>query len=68
MNVNLSSHLDPDALQKYMSKVFGSSYLVSSVSRMQGGAQKVVYKVDCANGFSCVLYVWDLAMNFFNKK
>ncbi|WP_342566473.1 phosphotransferase [Paenibacillus sp. FSL R7-0345] len=51
-----------------MSKVFGSSYLVSSVSRMQGGAQKVVYKVDCANGFSCVLYVWDLAMNFFQQE
>ncbi|WP_277468754.1 MULTISPECIES: phosphotransferase [unclassified Paenibacillus] len=51
-----------------MSKVFGSSYLISSVPRMHGGAQKVVYKVDCTNGFSCVLYVWDLAMNFFQQE
>lgn len=35
---------------------------------MHGGAQKVVYKVDCSNGFSCVLYVWDLTMNYFQEE
>lgn len=68
MNVNVSCPLDPLALQEYIGQVFGSSYVVSGVSRMHGGAQKVVYKVDCTNGFSSVLYVWDLSMNFFSRK
>ncbi|WP_241781809.1 phosphotransferase [Paenibacillus sp. DMB5] len=68
MNVNVSCHLDPLALQEYIGQVFGSSYVVSGVSRMHGGAQKVVYKVDCTNGFSSVLYVWDLSMNFFQQE
>ncbi|QSF47842.1 phosphotransferase [Paenibacillus tianjinensis] len=51
-----------------MGQVFGSSCVVSGVSRMHGGAQKVVYKVNCTNGFSCVLYVWDLPMNFFQQE
>jgi hypothetical protein len=61
-------HLDPADLQAYMGKVFGTGYLVASVSKMQGGAQKVVYKIDCSNRFSCVLYVWDLAMNYFQEE
>ncbi|WP_307606950.1 phosphotransferase [Paenibacillus sp. V4I9] len=51
-----------------MGKVFGTGYLVASVSKMHGGAQKVVYKIDCSNGFSCVLYVWDLTMNYFQEE
>lgn len=51
-----------------MQKVFGTNYLVSSVTKMHGGAQKVVYKIDCSNGFSCVLYVWDLTMNYFQEE
>ncbi|KRE34371.1 phosphotransferase [Paenibacillus sp. Soil522] len=51
-----------------MGKVFGTGYLVDSVSKMHGGAQKVVYKIDCSNGFSCVLYVWDLTMNYFQEE
>lgn len=66
--MNVSGHLNPDALQNYVSEVLGSSYTVSGVSRMHGGAQKVVYKIDCTNGFSSVLYVWDLSMNFFSRK
>ncbi|WP_160032480.1 phosphotransferase [Paenibacillus sp. An7] len=34
---------------------------------MHGGAQKVVYKINCSNGFSFVLYVWDLSMNYFKE-
>ncbi|WP_130616780.1 phosphotransferase [Cohnella abietis] len=51
-----------------MGKVFGNSYLIANVTRMHGGAQKVVYKIDCSNGFSCVLYVWDLTMNYFQEE
>ncbi|CAH1058349.1 hypothetical protein PAECIP111894_04523 [Paenibacillus pseudetheri] len=51
-----------------MERVFGTSYLVNRVSRMHGGAQKVVYKMECSNGFSCVLYVWDLSMNYFEEE
>lgn len=61
-------HLDFADLQEYMGKVFGTSHLVRNVTRMQGGAQKVVYKIDCSNGFSCVLYVWDLSMNYFQEE
>lgn len=61
-------HLDPTSLQEYIEKVFGTSYLVANVTKMHGGAQKVVYKVDCTNGFSSVLYVWDLTMNYFQEE
>jgi hypothetical protein len=63
--MNFTYHLDQAELQDYVITAFGSSYLVSKVSKMHGGAQKVVDKVDCTNGFSCVLYVWDLSMNYF---
>lgn len=61
-------HLDKTDLQDYIGRVFGTSYLVARVSRMHGGAQKVVYKIECRNGFSCVLYVWDLSMNYFKEE
>lgn len=66
--MNFTNHLDPADLQDYVKNIFGSSYLVSKVTKMHGGAQKVVYKVDCSNGFSCVLYVWDLTMNYFQEE
>lgn len=61
-------HLNKIDLQEYMKNVFGDSYLVADVSRMHGGAQKVVYKIDCTNGFSFVLYVWDLTKNYFEEE
>ncbi|QGR00111.1 aminoglycoside phosphotransferase family protein [Paenibacillus psychroresistens] len=51
-----------------MGKVFGTGYVVADVRKMQGGAQKVVYKIDCSNGFTCVMYVWDLTMNYFQEE
>ncbi|WEK56420.1 MAG: phosphotransferase [Candidatus Cohnella colombiensis] len=51
-----------------MRKTFGNSYLVANATKMHGGAQKVVYKIDCINGFSCILYVWDLAANYFQEE
>lgn len=61
-------HLDAADLQEYVKKVFGNSYLVTKVSKLEGGAQKVVYKLDCTGGFSCILYVWDLTMNYFQEE
>lgn len=66
--VEWTCHLDQTDLQEYIGKVFGTGYLVSSVAKMHGGAQKVVYKINCSNKFSCVLYVWDLAMNYFQEE
>ncbi len=66
--MDVTCHLDKADLQDYISRVFGSSYFVARVSRMHGGAQKVVYKIECSNGFSCVLYVWDLSMNYFKEE
>ncbi|WP_238649844.1 phosphotransferase family protein [Paenibacillus piscarius] len=61
-------HLEAADLQEYAKQVFGNSYSVTKVSKMEGGAQKVVYKLDCTGGFSCILYVWDLAMNYFREE
>lgn len=66
--MDITCHLDQADLQDYIGKVFGTAYLVASVSKMHGGAQKVVYKIECSNGFSCVLYVWDLSMNYFKDE
>jgi hypothetical protein len=66
--MEFNCHLDLADLQEYMGKIFGTSNLVENVTRMHGGAQKVVYKIDCSNGFSCVLYVWDLTMNYFQEE
>ncbi|MFA9456316.1 phosphotransferase [Halalkalibacter sp. AB-rgal2] len=51
-----------------MKNVFGTSHLVSNVTQIHGGAQKVVYRIQCSNGFSCVLYVWDLTKNYFKEE
>ncbi|UUZ80177.1 aminoglycoside phosphotransferase family protein [Paenibacillus sp. P26] len=51
-----------------MRQVFGSGYSIARVDRMHGGAQKVVYKVVSTNHFTCVLYVWDLSMNYFQQE
>lgn len=61
-------HLDEADIQDHIAKVFGTGYVVANVTKMHGGAQKVVYKIDCRNGFACVLYVWDLATNYFQEE
>ena len=65
--MNFTCHLDQTDLEDYLKKVFGTGYLASSVTKMHGGAQKVVYKIKCSNGFICVLYEWDLSMNYFKE-
>lgn len=66
--MDFACHLDQADLQDYIRRVFGTGYIIASVSKMHGGAQKVVYKIDCSNGFSCVLYVWDLTMSYFQEE
>lgn len=66
--MDIHCHLDYSDLKDYIGKVFGTGYLVANVSKIHGGAQKVVYKIDCSNGFSCVMYVWDLAANYFQEE
>ncbi|MFC5471264.1 phosphotransferase [Cohnella suwonensis] len=61
-------HLALVDLQEYVAEVLGSEYIVAEVTRLHGGAQKVVYKIECKNGFSCVLYVWDLSHNYFQEE
>jgi hypothetical protein len=60
-------HLDPSDLQEEMKRIFGSACRVVRIDRMSGGAQKAVYKIECADGFACVLYVWDLGANYFRE-
>ncbi|WP_018754888.1 phosphotransferase [Paenibacillus terrigena] len=61
-------HLDLSDLQTYVGNVFGTNHRVTDMVRLHGGAQKVIYRLNCSNGFSCVLYVWDLTMNFFQEE
>jgi hypothetical protein len=61
-------HISLEDLERDMRSVFGNGYLVRSVAKMHGGAQKVVYKLECQNGFACMLYVWDMASNYFQDE
>lgn len=61
-------HLELDDLQQCLKNTFGAGYFVNDVKNMHGGAQKVVYKVECTNRFICMLYVWDLSMNYFQQE
>lgn len=66
--MEFTCHLNQTDLQEYVGMVFGASYLVTDISKMHGGAQKVVYKIKCSNKFTCVLYVWDLSNNYFQEE
>ncbi|WP_416150105.1 phosphotransferase [Salipaludibacillus sp. HK11] len=55
-------------LQEYLSKIFGTEYIIKRVSKVHGGAQKTVYKIDCTNKFSCILYLWDIIDNYFKEE
>ncbi|MGM7724796.1 phosphotransferase [Metabacillus sp. Hm71] len=66
--MEVTCHLALDDLQDYVKKVFGSDYLVVRILKINGGAQKVIFKLDFSNGFSCVLYIWDPASNYFQEE
>lgn len=66
--MEIACHISESHLTHYAKQVFGSGYVLSQVTRVSGGAQKVVYRLDFLNGFSCMLYVWDLSMNYFREE
>lgn len=61
-------HLSLDDLQQYAKAIFGNAYTISGVTSIHGGAQKVVYKLEFAGGFACMLYVWDMQNNYFREE
>lgn len=63
-----NNHLTHEELQDYVYNVFGAGYLITQSARIHGGAQKVIYKMDFKNGFTCLLYVWDISSNYFQEE
>ncbi|OZB98459.1 phosphotransferase family protein [Paenibacillus sp. XY044] len=66
--MEFACHISESDLTHYTKQVFGSDYAIRAVTRLNGGAQKVVYKLHFQNGFACMLYVWDLTMNYFREE
>lgn len=54
-------------LEQIMIDVFNKPYKIKSITRILGGAQKGVYKVVCREGFTCVLYIWDESLSYFES-
>nr|WP_238403663.1 phosphotransferase [Paenibacillus paridis] len=61
-------HIRFEDLQQLIMEMFGSDYRILRAVNRHGGAQKVVYKIECTNGFVCMLYVWDMASNYFQEE
>ena len=57
--------LKADKLQKVVFGIFGDEYFVQNSERLLGGAQKHVYKVQCTNNFTFVLYIWHKDTTYF---
>ncbi|AZS14335.1 phosphotransferase [Paenibacillus lutimineralis] len=62
------SHLLQGKLRVWVEHIFGRGYYPEEAVQLRGGAQKVVYKVRCSNGFYFILYIWDLRMNYFREE
>lgn len=61
-------HIHYEDLQQLMTETFGVGYKIQQVTNRHGGAQKVVYKIECTNDFVCMLYVWDMTNNYFQEE
>ena len=59
--------MSKENLQKVIRKVFKKEYQINSFTRILGGAQKGVYKVECSEQFLCVLYIWDESLSYFKN-
>ncbi|ETI68499.1 phosphotransferase [Neobacillus vireti] len=57
-------HIKSLELEKLLKRIFNKEQKVLTVKQLHGGAQKVVYKVACLDGFTCILYVWDWSKNY----
>ncbi len=60
--------IDIAYLSQCMKEAFGKTRRIVSLSNFHGGAQKTVYKVRCEDGFQLVLYIWDMANNYFQEE
>lgn len=59
--------IDFQELSLKAKNVFGPDCIVKNVIRLYGGAQKGTYKIQCANNFLFVLYIWDKKTNYFSR-
>lgn len=53
-------------ISEKVKKVFGKDYVLASMERLLGGAQKHTYLAKCENGFSFVIYQWNEHTTYFN--
>jgi hypothetical protein len=60
--------LGMEYLKQLTRETFGANYIINRVDNRHGGAQKVVYKISCSNGFVYMLYIWDLVNNYFQEE
>lgn len=49
-------------------EIFGNSYVVTSLERLLGGAQKHTWLARCSNRFSFVIYQWGNNTSYFNTE
>jgi hypothetical protein len=61
-------HISSTDLSRYLKEALGEDRDVVSQTNMYSGAQKVVYRVDCSDGFQSMLYIWDESKNYFQAK
>lgn len=66
--MNKDCHIEVVYLQKILCKNLSQDFKILKIIRIYGGARKVTYKIECNKGFSCILYVWDNSMDYFNEK
>ncbi|MFC5648286.1 phosphotransferase [Paenibacillus solisilvae] len=60
--------IERNYLSQCMQDAFGRSHRIASLSNFHGGAQKTVFRVTCEDGFQFVLYIWDMANNYFQEE
>lgn len=46
-------------------QIFGSTYILNSLERIFGGAQKYTYLGTASNGFKFIVYIWDKSTSYF---
>lgn len=51
--------------EKKAMEIFGEEYVLDTMERMLGGAQKYTYLAKCTNGFAFVIYQWGEDTTYF---
>ncbi|REE56474.1 phosphotransferase family enzyme [Paenibacillus taihuensis] len=63
-----SCPIRPENLTSEVRRALGNEFAVADAVNMHGGAQKVVYRVRTVNGFTLMLYIWDISHNYFQAE